>query len=71
MGSHFEPESKGQSKQWKRATSPPPKESKAVYSSSGKVMMSFFLPQGPTAYRISGTGNHHQCLALTSDFAEP
>ncbi|GFQ98238.1 mariner Mos1 transposase [Trichonephila clavata] len=35
---HFEPESKRQSKQWKRATSPPPKKSKAVHTSSGKVM---------------------------------
>ncbi|GBO11356.1 hypothetical protein AVEN_111355-1 [Araneus ventricosus] len=32
---HFEPESKRQSKQWKHATSPPPKKSKAVHTSSG------------------------------------
>ncbi|GFU11572.1 histone-lysine N-methyltransferase SETMAR [Trichonephila clavipes] len=39
----FEPESKRQSKQLKRATSLPPKKSKAVHTSSGKVMMSFFV----------------------------
>ncbi|GBN66295.1 hypothetical protein AVEN_161903-1 [Araneus ventricosus] len=44
---HFEPESKRQSKQWKHATSPPPKKSKAVHTSSGKVMMSFFYHKGP------------------------
>ncbi|GBM35561.1 hypothetical protein AVEN_106780-1 [Araneus ventricosus] len=45
---HFEPESKRQSKQWKHATSPPPKKSKAVHISSGKVMMSFFFDhKGP------------------------
>ncbi|GFV89158.1 uncharacterized protein TNCV_4913571 [Trichonephila clavipes] len=41
-GHHFEPESKSQSKHWKRAISPPPKKSKAVHASSSKVMMSFF-----------------------------
>ncbi|GBO07695.1 hypothetical protein AVEN_90037-1 [Araneus ventricosus] len=39
---HFVPESKCQSKQWKHTTSPPPKKSKVVHTSSGKVMISFF-----------------------------
>ncbi|GFW68639.1 uncharacterized protein TNCV_529931 [Trichonephila clavipes] len=34
-GHRFEPESKRQSKQWKCATSPPPKKSKTVLTSSG------------------------------------
>ncbi|GFW60985.1 reverse transcriptase [Trichonephila clavipes] len=34
-GHHFEPEGKRQSKQWKRATSSPPKKSKAVHTGSG------------------------------------
>ncbi|GFY16774.1 histone-lysine N-methyltransferase SETMAR [Trichonephila clavipes] len=42
-GHHFEPESK----QWKHATSPPPKKSKAVHTSSDKVMISFFYHKGP------------------------
>ncbi|GFV35455.1 mariner Mos1 transposase [Trichonephila clavipes] len=29
---HFEPESKSQNKQWKRAISPPPKKSKVVHT---------------------------------------
>ncbi|GFW63232.1 histone-lysine N-methyltransferase SETMAR [Trichonephila clavipes] len=33
-GDHFEPESKLQSKKWKRATSPPPNKSKVVHTSS-------------------------------------
>ncbi|GFU05414.1 hypothetical protein TNCV_3290671 [Trichonephila clavipes] len=60
---HFEPEGKRQRNQWKRATSPPLKKSKDVHTSSGKVMMSF-LPQG--FYGVSGTGNHHQCPALST-----
>ncbi|GFV84154.1 mariner Mos1 transposase [Trichonephila clavipes] len=44
---HFEPESKRQSKQWKRATSPPPRKSKDVHTSSGKGMMSFFYHKDP------------------------
>ncbi|GBN75236.1 Histone-lysine N-methyltransferase SETMAR [Araneus ventricosus] len=44
---HFEPESKRQSKQWKHATSPSPKKSKAVQTSSGKVMMYFFYHKDP------------------------
>ncbi|GFX57151.1 histone-lysine N-methyltransferase SETMAR [Trichonephila clavipes] len=43
---HFEPESKRQSKQWKRATSPPSKNSKAMHTNSGKVVMSFFQHKG-------------------------
>ncbi|GFV94363.1 hypothetical protein TNCV_2268171 [Trichonephila clavipes] len=70
-GHHFEPESKRQSKHRKRATSPPPKKLEAVHTSSGKVMIPFFfLPQGSTAYRVSGTGNHHSCPALSSLSAE-
>ncbi|GFW53259.1 uncharacterized protein TNCV_4709931 [Trichonephila clavipes] len=46
-GHHFEPESKRQTKQWKRATSPPPKKSKAELTNSGKIMMSFFYHKGP------------------------
>ncbi|GFV46274.1 histone-lysine N-methyltransferase SETMAR [Trichonephila clavipes] len=34
-GYHFESESKRESKQWKRATSPLPKEIKAVHTTSG------------------------------------
>ncbi|GFT29985.1 retrovirus-related Pol polyprotein from transposon 412 [Trichonephila clavipes] len=37
-GHHFEPESKRQSKQWKRPI-PPPKKSNAVYTSSGKSVV--------------------------------
>ncbi|GFW39922.1 mariner Mos1 transposase [Trichonephila clavipes] len=45
---HFEPESKRQSKQWKRLTLPPPKKSKAVHTSPGILMMSFsFVSKGP------------------------
>ncbi|GFW99841.1 hypothetical protein TNCV_3420701 [Trichonephila clavipes] len=33
-------------KQWKRATSPPPKKSNAMHTRSGKVMMSFFYHKG-------------------------
>ncbi|GBM61069.1 Mariner Mos1 transposase [Araneus ventricosus] len=44
---HFELESKRQNKQWKHSTSPPPKKSKAVHTSSSKVMMSFFDHNGP------------------------
>ncbi|GFV30799.1 histone-lysine N-methyltransferase SETMAR [Trichonephila clavipes] len=39
---HFEPESKRQSKQWKRSTSTPSKKPNAVHASSGKVMISCF-----------------------------
>ncbi|GFT97582.1 histone-lysine N-methyltransferase SETMAR [Trichonephila clavipes] len=39
---HFKPESKRQSKQWKRVTSPHSKKSKTRRTSFGKVMMSFF-----------------------------
>ncbi|GFS66518.1 histone-lysine N-methyltransferase SETMAR [Trichonephila clavipes] len=70
-GHRFEPESKRQNKQWNCATSPPPKKSKAVHTSSAKVMMSFFFsPQRHTAYRVSGTGNHHQCPVLSSHITE-
>ncbi|GFW48182.1 histone-lysine N-methyltransferase SETMAR [Trichonephila clavipes] len=50
-GHHFEPESKRQSKQWKRASSPPPKKSKVTHTSPGKVMMSFLFTT--RAYRLS------------------
>ncbi|GFW95886.1 uncharacterized protein TNCV_1625461 [Trichonephila clavipes] len=66
----FEPESKHQSKQWKCATSPPPKISNTVYTSSGRTTVFFFLSQRPTTYRVFGTGNHHQCPALPSHFTE-
>ena len=39
MGSHFDPESKMQSKQWKHPGSPPPVTFKRVHS-AGKVMAS-------------------------------
>ena len=45
---NFEPESKRQRKQWKRATYHLQKKSKAVHTSSSKVMMTFFLDyKGP------------------------
>ncbi|KAJ4447223.1 hypothetical protein ANN_09226 [Periplaneta americana] len=45
---HFEPESKRQSQQWKHMDSPPPKKSKAMHTSSGKVMLTFFFDsRGP------------------------
>ncbi|GFW74682.1 histone-lysine N-methyltransferase SETMAR [Trichonephila clavipes] len=43
MGHHFEPENKRQSMQRKRVTSPPPKKSNAMHTSSGKVKISFFF----------------------------
>ncbi|GFU69997.1 histone-lysine N-methyltransferase SETMAR [Trichonephila clavipes] len=56
---HFEPESKRQSMQWKRAISSPPKKSKTVHTSSGKVMMSSFFTT--RAYLLSSfwNDNHH------------
>ncbi|GFU13856.1 uncharacterized protein TNCV_940411 [Trichonephila clavipes] len=42
--------------------------SKAVRTISGKIMMPFFTI---TAYRVSGMGNHHQYLALSSHVTEP
>ncbi|GFX64623.1 uncharacterized protein TNCV_1671591 [Trichonephila clavipes] len=54
-GHHFEPESKRQSKQWKRASSPPPKKSKVTHTSPGKVMMSFLFTT--RAYRLSSFWN--------------
>ncbi|GFR22717.1 uncharacterized protein TNCT_299401 [Trichonephila clavata] len=51
----FEPESKLQSNEWKCATSPPPKKSKAVHTSSGKVMMSFFFD--PRTHCLSSSWN--------------
>ncbi|GFR14043.1 histone-lysine N-methyltransferase SETMAR [Trichonephila clavata] len=58
-----EPESKLQSKLWKRATSPPPRnQKKAVHTNPNKGMcvcdVLHFLPQGPAACRVPGTGNH-------------
>ena len=45
---HFESESKLQSQQWKYLNSPSPKKSKAVHTSTGKVMMTFlFNCRGP------------------------
>ncbi|PNF29904.1 hypothetical protein B7P43_G07269, partial [Cryptotermes secundus] len=45
---YFEPESKRQSQQWKHVNSPPPKKSKALHTSSDKVMMTFFFDcKGP------------------------
>ncbi|GFX93049.1 hypothetical protein TNCV_139931 [Trichonephila clavipes] len=38
---HFQTESKCFSKQWKHATSPPPKKSNAAHTTFGKVKMSF------------------------------
>ncbi|GFT41314.1 uncharacterized protein TNCV_628571 [Trichonephila clavipes] len=67
---HFEPESKHQNIQWIRATSPPRKKSKSVCTSYVRVMMSFFLPQCPTAYLVSGRVNHHHCPALSNHFSE-
>ncbi|GFV92280.1 uncharacterized protein TNCV_3951351 [Trichonephila clavipes] len=67
-GQHFEPESK----QWKQATSPSPKKSKAVHTSSGKVMMSFFFTT--MAYFLSSFWNREppsQCPALSSHITEP
>ncbi|GFX57330.1 mariner Mos1 transposase [Trichonephila clavipes] len=40
------PKSKRQNKQWKHATSPPSKKSKAMYTSYDKIMMSFFYHKG-------------------------
>ena len=45
---HFEPKLKQQSLQWKHLGSPPPKKSKAIHKSAGKVMLTFFVDQdGP------------------------
>ena len=44
---HFEPESKRQSLQRKHPGSPPPKKSKAIDTSAGKVMLMFFGQDGP------------------------
>ncbi|GFW26299.1 uncharacterized protein TNCV_4423461 [Trichonephila clavipes] len=63
---HSEPENKRQNKQGKRATSLPPKKSKTMHTSSGKVMMSFVLPQGPTTYRVSRRES-----SLSSHYTEP
>ncbi|GFU46709.1 histone-lysine N-methyltransferase SETMAR [Trichonephila clavipes] len=67
----FEPESKCQSKQWKHAISPPSKKSKAMYTSCGKVLMSFFHHEGPLLIDFPGTGNHNQYPALSSHSAYP
>ena len=40
---NFEPESKRQSQQWKHLSSPLPKKSKAVHTSTGKVMRTIFF----------------------------
>ena len=42
---HFKPESKRQSLQWKHPGSPPPKKSKAIHTSAGKVILMFFFDQ--------------------------
>ncbi|GFS65237.1 histone-lysine N-methyltransferase SETMAR [Trichonephila clavipes] len=52
----FEPESKRQSKQWKRATSSLPKKPKVIHTSSGKVMMSFFDRKGPLLVELLERG---------------
>ena len=45
---HFEPESKRQSQQWKHLNYPPPKKSKAVHTSTGIMLMTFFFDcRGP------------------------
>ncbi|GFU64270.1 mariner Mos1 transposase [Trichonephila clavipes] len=52
-GHPFEPESRHYSKQWKHATSTPGKKSKAVHTSSGTVMMSFFFDyMGPLLFEF-------------------
>ncbi|PNF26278.1 hypothetical protein B7P43_G02687, partial [Cryptotermes secundus] len=54
---HFEPQSKRQSQQWKHVNSPPPKKSKAVCTSSGKVMMTFFFDcKGPLLVKFLDRG---------------
>ncbi|GFU61728.1 uncharacterized protein TNCV_4612061 [Trichonephila clavipes] len=70
-GHNFGPEIKGWSKQRKRTTSPPPKKSKVIHTSSGKVKMSFYYLKGSIAHLISGTGNHHQYPELTRHFSKP
>ncbi|PNF24291.1 hypothetical protein B7P43_G13588, partial [Cryptotermes secundus] len=55
---YFEPNSKRQSQQWKHVNSPPPKKSKAVHTSSGKVMtMTFFDFKCPLLVEFLEHGN--------------
>ena len=45
---HFELESKRQSFQWKHPGEPPPKKSKVIHTSEGRVILTFFFDQhGP------------------------
>ncbi|GFQ95017.1 histone-lysine N-methyltransferase SETMAR [Trichonephila clavata] len=62
---HFEPESKRQSKQLKRATSPPRKKSKVT--SSGKIMMAFFLAhKGPLLVKFLERGATSSIPSVTT-----
>ena len=69
---HFEPESKRQSLQWKDPASPPPKESKAIHTSAGKVTLTFFfLPRRPPFDRLSVARDNSECTALYANLDHP
>ncbi|GFX61714.1 hypothetical protein TNCV_2591571 [Trichonephila clavipes] len=68
---HFEQESKFQSKQWTRVTSPPPKNQRQCTPVLVMHDVLLFQPQGFTACQVPGTENHHQCPKLSNHFIEP
>ena len=70
---HFEPELKQRSLQWKHPGLPSPKESKAIHTSAGKVMLMFFFDQdGPLpSERLPATWDNSECPALLSNLDHP